>query len=294
MQAFDYVGATSLEEVIGLLQQHAGEATLMAGGTALMLLLKEGLVQPAYVVGLRAVAPLHGIRRTPDGGLEIRALVTHRQAECSPEVQSYCPALAVAFSKVATIRIRNQATVGGNLAHADPAQDPPPMLLALDAEIVVAGPKGERSVPVDAFFRDYFQTALAADEVLTAVRLPALAANTRAIYLKFLPRTADDYATVAVAVTVRLGPGNVCEDLRLGLGSVANVPMRVPAVENALRGQRLTPPLVREAAALVHDAVAPVDDARGSARYKRGMARVWTERALLRLLDGTGPSRTAP
>ncbi len=290
----DYVGATSLEEAIDLLQRHGEEASLMAGGTALMLLMKQGLVRPSTVIGLKAIAELQGIRRLPDGGLEIRALVTHREAERSPEVRSYCAALAEAFSRVATIRIRNQATVGGNLAHADPAQDPPPMLLALDAQAVVAGPKGERSLPLDAFFVDYFQTALAADEVLTAVRLPPRPANTRAVYLKFLPRTADDYATVAVGATLRLGPQNVCEDLRLGLGSVASVPLRVRGVEGALRGQRLTPELVREAAPLVRDAVEPVDDARGSAQYKREMARVWTERALLRLLDAAGPSSTTP
>ncbi len=288
MRSFDYVPATSLDEVIDGLQQHGDEAHLMAGGTALVLLMKQGLVQPSYVIGLREVASLRGIRRLPDGGLEIRALVTHREAERSPDVHAYCPALAEAFSRVATIRIRNQATVGGNLAHADPAQDPPPMLLALDAEVVAAGPKGERRIPLDKFFRYYFETALAAGEVLTAVRLPALPAGTRAVYLKFLPRTADDYAAVAVAATLRLDPDSVCQEARVALGAVASIPLRMTAVERALRGQRLTPGLLRDAAALVEDAVEPADDSRGSAGYKREMARVWTERALRQLLDGAG------
>src|ERR1700686_4668957 len=121
----------------------------MAGGTALVLLMQQGLVQPGHVVGLRGVGELAGIRRLDDGGLEIRALTTHRQAERSAEVQAYCAALAETFARVATVRIRNQATVGGNLAHADPAQDPPTMLIALDAEIVLTSQAGERTLPLD-------------------------------------------------------------------------------------------------------------------------------------------------
>lgn len=288
MRSFEYVAPTSLAEATALLQQHGDEAHLMAGGTALILLMKQGLVQPSYVIGLREVASLRGIHRQPDGGLEIRALVTHREAERSVDVHAYCPALAAAFSRVATIRIRNQGTVGGNLAHADPAQDPPPMLLALDADVVMAGPRGERTIPLQQFFRFYFETALAADEVLTAVRLPALAPNIRATYLKFLPRTADDYATVSVAATLRLNADAVCAEVRVALGSVASIPMRVRTVEEALRGQKLTPRLLRDAAALAHDAVEPLDDLRGSAAYKRRMARVWTERALHQLNDAGG------
>jgi carbon-monoxide dehydrogenase medium subunit len=235
---------------------------------------------------LRSVEELRGIRRLSDGGLEIRALTTHRQAERAPEVHAYCPALAEVFSRVATVRIRNQATVGGNLAHADPAQDPPPMLLALGARVLVTGPDGERTLPLEDFFVNYFQTALTAGEVLTAIHMPPLPPNARATYVKFLPRTEDDYATVSVAAVLCLGPDGVCEAARLGLGSVAAVPMRARRVEDALRQERLTPERVREAAALVREEVDPLDDVRGSARYKREMARVWTERALLRLLDG--------
>src|SRR5438445_9237604 len=124
----------------------------MAGGTALVLLLQQGLIQPGHVVGLRNVEELNGIKRLANAGLEIRALATHRQAETSADVRAYCPALAENFGQVATIRIRNQGTVGGNLAHADPAQDPPPMLIALGAEAVVASRVGLRRIPLDAFF----------------------------------------------------------------------------------------------------------------------------------------------
>lgn len=288
MTEFDFHAATSVAEASDLVSRYGEDAHLMAGATSFVLLLKQGLIQPGHVVGLRGIAELHGIQRTADGGLELRALTTHRQAEVSADVRAYCPALAETFSRVATIRIRNQATVGGNLAHADPAQDPPPMLLALDAQVQASGPDGERSIPLDQFFVDYFETALAPTEVLTSITLPALAPGTRATYVKFLPRTEDDYATVAVAAVLRLGEDNLCEEVRIGLGALATVPLRARAVESALRGQRLTREVVRDAAALVTDEVDPLDDVRGSAGYKRDMARVWTERAIWSLVDGSG------
>lgn len=288
MRSFEYLQPRTVPEAIALRQEHGDEAHLLAGGTAMVLLMKQDLVRPSYVVSLRALTTLKGIRSLGDGGIEIGALVTHRQAERSVDIHTYCPALAEAFSRVATVRIRNQATIGGSLVHADPAQDPPPMLLALDAMLVLAGPRGERTVPLDTFFVDYFQTALGPDEVLTAVRLPPLPADTRSVYLKYSPRSADDFATVAVAARLRLGPGNTCQEVRLALGSVDSVPLRVASVERALTGQLLTPRMVHEASRLVSDAVHPIDDQRGSASYKREMACVWTERALTRLLEGAG------
>jgi carbon-monoxide dehydrogenase medium subunit len=282
--AFDYHAPTSLDETFDLLATHGEDAHLMAGGTALVLLMQQGLVQPGHVVGLRGLGELQGIRRLDDGGLEIRALTTHRQAERSAEVQAYCQALAETFARVATVRIRNQATVGGNLAHADPAQDPPPMLIALDAQAVVASHQGQRRIPLDELFVDYFETALQPGEVLVAVELPPLAPGTRVTYKKFLPRTQDDYATVSVAARLRVGQDQRCDDIRVALGAAATVPVRARKVEAALRGERLDPGIIRNAAALVRDEVDPLEDLRGSAGYKREMARVWTERALLELM----------
>lgn len=283
MLRYDYHAPTSVAEALELLARYGEDAHVMAGGTSLMLMMQQGLVQPGHVVGLRGVRELRGIE-APDGALHIRAVATHREVERAPEVRSYCPALAETFSRVATIRIRNQATIGGNLAHADPAQDPPPMLLALDAQVVIASASGERTMPLDGFFRDFFETALQEGELLTSVRLPPLPAGARATYVKFLPRTEDDYATVSVAARVQLGPENRCEEVRIALGSAAPVPLRARRVEDALRGQRLTAVLIDEAAALVREEVDPIDDLRGSARYKREMARVWTARAVKSLL----------
>jgi aerobic carbon-monoxide dehydrogenase medium subunit len=290
MNSFDYHAPTSLEETFDLLGRYGEDAQLMAGGTALVLLLQQGLVRPGHVVGLSKIASLRGMRRLDHGGLEIRALMTHRQVERSADVLDYCPALADTFARVATIRIRNQATVGGNLAHADPAQDPPPMLIALGGQAVVAGRAGQRRVPLDEFFVDYFETALQPGEVLVSVELPPLPRGTRVTYKKFLPRTQDDYATVSVAAALRVGADSACEELRLALGGAATTPVRARTVEAALRGQRLTAELIAEAASLVRDEVDPLDDLRGSAAYKREMARVWTKRALQELLSSDGAS----
>jgi carbon-monoxide dehydrogenase medium subunit len=281
----DYKAATSIAEVLDLLGQYGDEAHLMAGGTSVMLMMAQNLLQPELLVGIRNVAELKGIRRLADGGLEIGALTSIHEAEISPDVHAFNVALAETFGHVASIRIRNQGTLGGNLAHADPAQDPPVTLLALDAVAVIQSAAGERTMPLDEFFVDYFETALQPTDLLKSVRIPALAANAKTTYVKFLPRTVDDYATVSVATNLRLN-GDVCEDVRITLGAAATVPLRAKAVEDALRGQRLTADLIKEAAALVRDEVDPIDDSRGTASYKREMARVWTERSLKHLAFG--------
>jgi len=281
---YDYHEPETMAEALDLMARHGEDAHLVAGATAFTLLWRQGLLRPGHVIGLRRIATLGGITST-EGGLVIGATVTHRAIERSVEVGRYCPALTRAFASVATVRVRNQATLGGNLAHADPAQDPPPMLIALGAEVVATSAAGERTIPVDELFVDVFTTSLRADEILTAVRCPALAPGTRATYLKFLPRTADDYATVSVAATLRLDADGRCADVRVALGGAAGTPVHARAVEDALRGESPTDQRIADAAALVLDLVDPPDDARGSAAYKRRMARVWTERALRGLRD---------
>ncbi|MGH7715598.1 MAG: FAD binding domain-containing protein, partial [Vulcanimicrobiaceae bacterium] len=214
----------------------------------------------------------------------IGALVTHAEIERSALVERFFAPLAETFGHVATVRIRNQATIGGNLVHADPASDPPPMLIALDAQIVVAGREGIRIIPVAEFFRDYFEVALQPGEIVTAIRIPPPPAGTLGTYVKFLPASKDDFATVSVAATVRLGENGDCEDVRLALGAVATIPVRARRAEEALRGKRITRETIEAAATIVAQEVDPLDDARGSAAYKREMASVWTRRALTQLV----------
>jgi carbon-monoxide dehydrogenase medium subunit len=251
-------------------------------------MMQQGLVQPSKVVGLGQIKELRGIKRTANGGLEVGAMTTHRQLETSPEAFAYAAALPQSLGVIATIRVRNQATLGGNLVHADPAQDPPPVLIALDSLVdVVSAGGGARTIPMEEFFTDFFETALGESELVRSVKIPPMPAGSRLAYKKFLPRTEDDYATVSVAVRLGVDPDGTCKDIRIGLGALAVTPLRAKAVEKALLGQKLTEKSIKEAAALVRDEVDPLDDVRGSAKYKREMARVWTERTIALLAKPT-------
>ncbi len=284
MTTFDYHEPASLAEALSLVKKHGDDAQLIAGGTNLVIMMRQGLVQPKHVIGMRKLRDLRGIAPTAQGGIEIGALTTHREVERSAMVERFFPALCETFGHVATVRIRNQATIGGNVVHADPAQDPPPMLLALNAEIVVASDGKTRAIPATAFFRDFFEVALEPGEIVTAIRIPPQPSGMKGTYVKFLPQSKDDYATVSVAVVMKLGSGGTCEDIRIGLGALGPTPLRAPKTEAALKGKKLTDKVIAEAAALVRDEVDPLDDIRGSAKYKREMARVWTERAIKSLI----------
>lgn len=277
---FEYLEPRSIDEAVDRLAEAGDDAIALAGGTAFTLLRKQGLIRPARVVGLGRLTDLKGIEDR-DGDLWIGALATHREVERSTVVRSLHPVLADAFARIATVRIRNQATLGGNLAHADPAQDPPPILIALDATVHVAGPHGARRlVPLDSFFEDHFTSVLEPWEVIVGVTVPAARPGTRATYLKFLPRSADDYATVSVAVAVGLDDDGRVGTARIALGGVGSTPIRARTAELALIGEPPTATRLQQAAELVGAAVDPLDDVRGSAAYKREMARVWVGRAL--------------
>ena len=284
--SYDYHEPESVAEALDLLARHGDDAHLVAGATAFTLLWRQGLLRPGHVIGLRRIAALGGISGS-SGGLVIGATVTHRAIEHSAEVERFCPAITRTFASVATVRVRNQATLGGNLAHADPAQDPPPMLMALGAEVVATSTQGDRVIAVDDLFVDVFTTSLRGGEIITSVRFPALAPGTRATYLKFLPQTADDYATVSVAAALRLANDGTVADVRVALGAAGPTPRRARSVEDALRGSRPGATRIADAAAHVDADIEPFDDVRGSAGYKREMARVWTERALVSLVEET-------
>lgn len=270
------------DEARATLREHADDATVLAGGTAFTLLLRQGLIQPSYVIGLRRIPGAARIDADAHGGLSIGTMTTHNAVVSSPVVARTWPELADAASKVATVRVRNQATIGGSVAHADPASDVPVMLCALGAQAVVLGAGGRRRVPVDELLVDTFTTSLAPDELIQSVEIPGRSPNTRAVYVKFTLRSVDDYATVAVAAHADVADGAV-RGARIFLGGVGPRPMRASSVERAIVGARAD--RIADAAALVRDDVDPIDDVRGSAAYKREMARVWTERALRRLVS---------
>ena len=276
---FEYHAPHSLDEVFGLLEQYGEDARVMAGGTALVIQMKQRLSQPSHVVGLRRVGGLNSIEKTPEG-VRIGALCTQRQVENSPLIGEEFPLLADTFRKVATPRIRNMATIGGGLVNGDPNQDPPPSLIALGASVVMTSKKGDRVVALEELFIDYYETDVQPGEVLTSVLVPRAPSGSGSVYLKFLPRTADDYGTVSVAAVVSREQNGDCKDIRIVLGSVGVTPIRAKQAEDALRGKPLTDENIRAAAALVKDAVDPLEDFRGSAEYKTDMAEVFARRAV--------------
>jgi carbon-monoxide dehydrogenase medium subunit len=284
MIPFEYRTPKNLKEVNATLQEFGSDAKLIAGGTALVIMMKQRLVRPSCLVSLRSVRGLNAIE-LKNGGISIGGLATHREVEGSSLIRRRLPMLAETYHHVATLRIRNMATVGGGLAHADPNQDPPPSLIALGATIKATSVNGSRMIPLDEFFKDYYESVLAQDEIITEVMVPKLAPNTGAAYIKFLPRTADDYATVSAAAVLTLDKTKkTIADVRIALGSVGVTPIRATAAEAVLRGQPLKADGFAEASEKAKEAVDPVSDFRGSAAYKKDMAAVFVRRALEKAL----------
>jgi aerobic carbon-monoxide dehydrogenase medium subunit len=280
MNPFIYRTPETLEEALTLLREHGEDAKVIAGGTALIIMLKQRLVMPEVLISLHRLKGLDAVQAV-DGAVRLGGLLTHRNAELSPLLQRHLPVLAQTYCHVATVRIRNMATVAGSLAHADPNQDPPVTLLALDAQAQLTSAHGTRDVPLTDFFTDYYETVLGPEELLTEIRIPLPQPHTGSTYVKFLPRSADDYATVGVAATVRVDPATgACADCRIAMGCVGVTPIRAQQAEQLVRGQQQTAELLRQAGAVAQEATDPLSDTRGSAAYKRSMAGVFVRRAL--------------
>ena len=282
MNDFTFHAPDTLDEALALLSQHNGDAKVMAGGTSLTTLLKQSLIAPDHIVSLHRIQGLDSIEAS-NGTLNIGGLVTQRSMETSAVVKENAPLLAEAYRRVATIRIRNVATVGGGIAQADPAMDPPPSLLILGASVVATSSRGQRTIPISEVYADYYETTLEPDEIVTQVQVPVQPSGAAWTYIKYLPRTEDDYATVSVAAIGRLEDGKVA-DVRVALGAVASTAVRASNVEEALMGQTPTAEMLREVSQAVTGIVDPTDDPRGSAWYKRDMSAIFTRRALEKVL----------
>ncbi|MCL0043312.1 xanthine dehydrogenase family protein subunit M [Dehalococcoidia bacterium] len=284
MHDFTVHNPESLEETLILLDQLGDSAQLIAGGTALLNFMKQSLLLPEHVINLRRIQDLQHIK-SERNEVHIGALVKHREIEKSELIQTQVPILASTYRRVATIRIRNMATIGGGLAHADPAQDPPCTLVALNASVRIASLNGERTIPIINLFQNYYENSLLPGEIITEVIVPIIPTGTKSTYIKFLPRTADDYATVSVSLIAQLNESTI-QDVRIGLGAVAPTPIRATIAEETLKGQIVSDMLIQQAAESVAQQVDPLDDFRGSAGYKRDMAIVFTRRALQQVLQG--------
>jgi carbon-monoxide dehydrogenase medium subunit len=272
----------SIAEAIGMLDQHGEDAKVVAGSTALTIMLREKLIEPAALVWIgRLPEPELSSIEVSDGSLRIGALVTHRDVERDATVKSALPVLAETFGKVANVRVRNQATVGGVLAEADYASDPPAVMLALDAEVEVRGPDGARTIPMSEFTLSFYSTAIESNEIVTGVRMPVPAAGTAAIYHKFVTRSSEDRPCVGVAGIVRMSAdGSTCEDARVAVGAAAEIPQRFPELERELIGKPLDDAAIRTIAEGYADRIDTLDDMRGSSWYRTQMVRVWVRRAL--------------
>jgi aerobic carbon-monoxide dehydrogenase medium subunit len=274
--------------VVALLTKYGGDdARIIAGATALTILLRQGLIRPAALISIGHLGGLSAIKQThQDGALSIGALTTHRAVETSPLVRHTIPSLADTFASVASVRIRNAATVGGVLAEADYASDPPAAFLALDATVHALGPTGTRDIPIADFFKGFYETSLAHDEMVTHVTVPIPPPGTRAVYEKFITRSSEDRPCVGVFAAVRLASdGHTCEDLRVAVGAASEVPSRFRSVEALAHGRALTDEVARAVADGYAERIDPLADMRGSAWYRTEMVRVWVRRAIQRARD---------
>jgi carbon-monoxide dehydrogenase medium subunit len=275
--AFDYVAPSSVDEAVRVLADAGEDAKVLGGGQSLLPVLRVRLAGPSVLVDLGRIAELRGIRADGDS-LVIGAMTTHYDVQRDPLVREHAALLAVTTDTIADPQIRHRGTFGGALAHADPAGDLLAPALALDAEFVLVGPNGRRTVPAADFFVDFFTTALAADEILVEVRVPKYT-GWGAHYEKF-NRVAQAWSIVAVAAAVRVEGGTFAE-ARVGLTNMAATPVRARSVEEALVGQPATAESVRSAAAHAADGTHPTSDANSDAEFRRHLATVLTSRAVL-------------
>jgi carbon-monoxide dehydrogenase medium subunit len=270
------VRPTSLDEAIKLLSESGGEAKIIAGGHSLLPMMKLRLAQPATLIDIGRIPGLNEIR-VDASGVTIGALVTHAQIASSPEIRRALPALAEAASVVGDLQVRNKGTLGGALAHADPAGDLPAVFLALDGEIVARGPGGEKTYAGAEFFVDILTTQLGEDEIVTQIRFPTLQGKTGTSYQKF-DHPASHYALTGVAASVALGANNTIERVRVGVTGVGAKAYRAEGVEQALQGKGADQ--VATAAEKAADGIDCNDDIHASAEYRAHLARVFTRRAL--------------
>jgi len=280
---FDYHAPQTLEEAVALLQSHPDEAKVLSGGQSLLPLLKLRLGAAGHLVDIGRIPGLEYIHE--EGGfLKIGGRTRESALEHSDLIRSKYPLLLETAEVIADPLVRNLATVGGNLAHGDPANDHPATMLALRAEIVATGAQGTRTIPIDQFFVGLFQTALAPDEILTEIRVPEPPARSGGSYVK-LERKVGDFATAATAVQVTLGPGGEVAQIGIGLTNAGPMPLRASAAEALLQGKVPSKDLIAQAAQLASQATSPGADRRGAVEYKKQMSRVLTMRALQRAVD---------
>ena len=275
---FEYFVPKTLEEALTLLNKYGDECKVIAGGQSLLILMKQRLVAPEYLIDIKGITELNYIKSDAKEGLRIGALTPHRAIEKSPVVRNGFAVLAEMENRLASIQTRNWGTIGGNLCHGDPAGDPAPVLIALNANLKMASLKGERNMAVEDFSLDYFETALEPGELLTEIQVPVVPPHTGTAYTKFTV-IESDLATVGVAVSITLGSSDdICQDVRVALGAAAPTPMRAKQAEEVLRGKRITDNLLKEAGKIASTEAEPISDIYASEEYRQELVEVLVKR----------------
>jgi aerobic carbon-monoxide dehydrogenase medium subunit len=275
---FEYHAPTTLQEALSLLTQYGGEAKILAGGHSLLPIMNLRLAQPKALIDIGKIPGLSGIREE-NGTIVIGAMTTHYLVESSSLLKQKVPILSETAAVIGDVQIRNRGTIGGSIAHADPAGDLPAAAVALDMQLKAVGPRGERTLKAREFFVDILTTALQPDEILTEIRVPVFAAHTGSAYEKF-PNPASRYAIVGAAAVVTVDSNGVCQKASIGLNGITGKPVAAVGVEQALVGKRLNDQSIQEAAAKAADGLDPLGDIFASAVYRAHLARVFTKRAL--------------
>jgi len=285
IRSFELLEPRSLPEAAGLLTEYGDDARVIGGGTTLVILMKQRALHYPYLVDLRLIPGLSEMKKEPDG-VCIGAMVSHRTVETSALIREKFPVLADAFRHIGNVRVRQTASVGGNLAHADYRLDPPPPLLVLNSEVTAYGPEGSRKIALKNFFRGMYETALEPGEILVDVKIPEMPANARAGYLRFATLSANDWPCLGVAGFLVKENGR-CKELRLALGGVAATPLLITGLEFAA-DQALDEAVIEKVQQKVDEQISPFSDLRGSDWYKRRMARLFVKRTIEQLDSARG------
>jgi carbon-monoxide dehydrogenase medium subunit len=284
--SFEYLRPKTIPEAVAMLQQHGDEAKILSGGQSLIPMMKLRLARPGYLIDINRLPGLSYVKEE-SGYLKIGGLTREAELEASPLVRSKYAILLDTAHVIADPQVRNLATVGGNLAHGDPANDHPATMVALGAQVVATGPKGERVIPIENFFLSLFSTALQHEEILTEIRIPVPPPRSGGAYFK-LERKVGDFATVAVAAQLTLDDKGACQKVGIALTNVGPTPVKARKAEEFLRGKKLDAATIGQAAQLAADESTPSADLRGPVEYKRGLVKELTKRALSRALDRAG------
>jgi aerobic carbon-monoxide dehydrogenase medium subunit len=284
--AFEYLRPKTIPEAVALLQQHGDDAKILSGGQSLIPMMKLRLARPGYLVDINGISGLSYIKE--DGGfLKIGGLTREAELEGSSLIKSKYPLLMDTAAVIADPQVRNMATVGGNLAHGDPANDHPATMIALGAQVVATGAKGERVIAIEEFFKSLFETALQQGEILTEIRIPVPPAKSGGAYFK-LERKVGDFATAAAAVQLTLDGGGAVQKIGIGLTNVGPTPVKARKAEDFLKGKKPDAAAIAQAGQLAADESQPSSDLRGPAEYKKGLVKELTRRALSRAVERAG------